>query len=79
MNKIEITKNVVNLVVGLGTTTIVKSIIKNNTTQETVTDQVTVAAGSLVLGSMAVDATKQHTDAKIEEIAVWWNHHITKN
>lgn len=78
MTKLELTKTVVNIVVGTGTTKIVSNIIKNNTNAETITDTVTMAAGSVVLGSMAADASKEYTSDKIDKIADWWHENITK-
>lgn len=66
MEKIKIVKTVVNFIVGIGTGQIVRSIIQNNTNPEKVTEKVTIAAGSIVLGSMAADASKTYTDAKID-------------
>jgi len=77
MTKIDIAKKMVNLVVGIGTSKIVSSIIQNNVRPEKVTDKVTVACASLVLASMAVDFTKLYTDDKIEEISDWWISNVT--
>ena len=79
MTKIELTKIAVNIVVGTGTSKIVHNIIKHNATPENTVDLVTMTAGSLVLGSMAADASKQYTSAKIDEIADWWKTNVTKN
>lgn len=77
MNKIEITKKVVSLVVGLGTTKIVNDIVENNTNTERVTDKVAVKAGSVVIGSMVADKTSEYTDTKIDEMAAWWRENVT--
>lgn len=79
MTKTDIAKNIINFVVGAGTTKIVHQTIKNNTNPETVTDQVTIGAGSVVLGAMAADASKSYTDAKIDEMVSWWNTNVKKN
>jgi hypothetical protein len=78
MTKLELTKTLVNVVVGAGTTKIVSGIIKNNTNPETITDTVTIASGSIVLGSMAADASKQYTSDKLDQIADWWNKNVKK-
>lgn len=77
VNKTEIAKKAVSLIVGLGTTKIVNDIIENNTNTERATDKVAVKAGSIVIGSMAADATSSYTDTKIDEIVTWWNKNIT--
>lgn len=73
MNKLEVTKRVITSIVGVGSTQIVSSIIKNNTAPETKTDQVTVFAGSCALGAMVADAARTHTDTRIDEIAAWYS------
>jgi len=77
MSKTEIAKCVVSVVVGSGTTKIVSAVIRNNVSPEKITDKVTIAAGSVVLGLMAADATKNYTDAKIDEAVAWWREHVT--
>lgn len=69
MNKIKVLKVIVNFIVGVGTTKIVYGIIKNNTDPENTFDKATIGAGSLVVGSMAGDATKSYTDTKIDDLA----------
>lgn len=68
MNKIEAAKFVTNLIVGAGVTKITSDIIKNNVQPENIKDQVTVFAGSFVLGSMAVKASKDYTSSQIDAI-----------
>lgn len=69
MTKREIVKLVARIVVGAGTTTVTGSIIKNNVAPQNLLQQISVGAASVVIGSMASEATKAHTDAKIDEIA----------
>jgi len=66
MTKIEAVKLTARLVVGLGTTTITNSIIRNNVSPSNPLEVVTVAAASVVLGSMASSAARSHTDAQID-------------
>lgn len=73
MNALEIAKNAASMIVGIGTSKIVHSIINNNVDPETAVDTITVAAGSLVIGSMAADATKKHLDDKIESAVTWYH------
>ena len=77
MTKIDIAKRVVSTVVGLGATKVVNSIIVNNTNPKTVTDTVTIASASFVLGSMVADRTREYTDAKIDEAHKWWSDNVT--
>jgi hypothetical protein len=76
MTKLEIAKRATSFIVGVGTTKIVQGIVENNTHPEKVTDQVSILAGSIVIGSMVSDMTRKYTDAKIEEIAAWYNANV---
>lgn len=79
MNKLDIAKLAISAVVGAGTTKIVVAIIKNNVQPDKITEKVAVASAAFVLGSMAADASKQYTDAKIDEIANWITETFKKN
>jgi hypothetical protein len=78
MTKIEVTKNVVSFVVGIGTSQIVKTVIKNNVQPENLIEKITVTAGAVVLGSMVADASRKYTDDKIDELVAWWNTNVKK-
>lgn len=73
MNKLTTFKLAARIVVGAGTTTISNSIIKNNVNPANAIEQISVAVASVVVGSMASEATKSHTDTKIDEIVNAWN------
>ena len=77
MNALEIAKAAASMVVGIGTSKIVHSVIDNNVDTVTVVDKVTVAAGSIVIGSMVGEATKKHLDTQIQ--AVVDKYHSIKN
>ena len=72
MDNLELTKTCVNFVVGLGTSKIVHTIIKNNVQPDTIIDTVSVGVGSLVLGSMVADVSKRYTSVKIDRAVAWW-------
>jgi hypothetical protein len=76
MTKLDIAKLVVSAVIGTGTSKIVVGVIKNNTNPEKITDVVTITSASFVLGSIAADASKKYTDAKIDEAIAWWNENV---
>jgi uncharacterized membrane protein YebE (DUF533 family) len=76
MTKLDITKRVASFIVGVGTTQIVNAICINNTQPTKLTDKVTVTAGAVVLGMIAADVTRKYTDAKIQDIADWYNANI---
>lgn len=67
MDKLEITKKAVSLVVGLGVSKIVKGFIENNTSAESVTDKVAIASAAVVIGSMSAAAVKNHADTMIDD------------
>lgn len=73
MNALDIAKYTASMVVGIGTSKITHSIINNNVARETVIDQVTIAAGSLVIGSVVADVTKKHLDDKINGAVDWYH------
>jgi hypothetical protein len=68
MNKIATVKLIARVVVGAGTTTVTKSIIDNNVAPGNMFHRISVAAASVVIGSMASEATKSHTDARIDQV-----------
>lgn len=78
MDKVVIVKKVISTVVGLGTSTIVKAIIENNTEPETLTSKVTVTAASAAIGYAASDVMSDYTDAKIDEVINWWKNRSNK-
>lgn len=67
MNALDIGKAAASMIVGIGTSKIVHSIIDNNVETVAPVDKITVAAGSLVIGSMVADVTKKYLDTKIDE------------
>lgn len=69
MNKLEIVKKATSFVVGSGTGTIAGSIIRNNVAPGNVYQKVSVLAASIVIGSMASEATRDHTEKQIDQIA----------
>lgn len=68
MNKLEIAKKAVTIVIGLGASKISSSIIKNNVPVDSVIDKITVTSATIVIGMMAGEATKKFTGDKIDEI-----------
>ena len=62
LNGIDIAKKAVGLVVGAGASKIVHAIIQNNISPEKVIDKITIVSASVVIGSMAREATKEYTD-----------------
>ena len=73
MNKLQAFKFATRLIVGAGTTTISNSIIKNNVQPSNVIEQISVAVSSVVIGSMASEATKSHTERQIDAFVEAWN------
>lgn len=68
MTKIELIKGLTTFIVGSATATVVKEIIKNNTSPEKVADKAACIIASYVLGAIAADASKKWTDQKIDEL-----------
>lgn len=74
---IAITKKIVSTVVGIGTAKIVAGIIENNVNTEKLTDKVSVTVASYTLGFAASEYASDFTDAKIDELLVWWDENVT--
>ena len=72
MNRIEIAKQAVSIVVGLGTSKIIAGVIANNTNPENLLQKIEITSASVVLGGIIAEASRKYTDAKIEAIASWW-------
>jgi hypothetical protein len=69
MNKLATVKLVARFVVGSGTTTVTNSIIRNNVSPSNMIETISVGVASVVIGSMASEATRKHTDAQIDALA----------
>ena len=78
MNKIAAFKLVARIIVGAGTTSISNSIIKNNVAPSNMLETISTAVASVVIGSMASEAAKSHTDAKIDSLVDAWNNAKSK-
>lgn len=73
MITIDTVKFVATTIVGVGTSKIVGSIIKNNVDPQNAVDVVTVTAGSFVIGAIAADATRKYTDQAIDNAVEKYN------
>lgn len=73
MNKLNAFKIVARIVVGAGTTTISNNIIRNNVSPSNLIEQISVGVASVVVGSMASEATRAHTDRQIDSVVEAWN------
>ena len=71
MTTFTIVKAGVHIVSALGVTKVLGDIVRNNVTVVTTTDKVLVNAGSLVLGSMIVEAASKHVNEQIENVITW--------
>lgn len=79
MNKLSAFKIAARIVVGAGTTTVSNSIIKNNVTPENAFQAISVGVASVVIGSMASEATKSHTERQIDAVVDAWNNARSTN
>lgn len=73
MTKLEAFKLAARIVVASGTTTVTNGIIRNNVAPANAFQSVSVAVASVVIGSMASEATRSHTDDRIDAMARVWN------
>ena len=79
MTKTELAKAIVGIVIGSGTAKVVKEIIKNNVSPDSVTDKAAIMIASYVLGAIAADSSKGWTDAKIDKIIAEWTKFKSKD
>lgn len=79
MTKLDVTKIVVTTIVGFGASKIASSICLNNTQPDNIPDKVMIHSAAFVVGMMASEVTRKYTNAKIDEIADWYNTNIAKN
>jgi len=63
------------LVAGLGVSKIVTDIIKNNVAIVTPLQRVTVATGTFVLGSIAVEQSSNHIERVTADLFAWAKNH----
>lgn len=73
MNVIKVVKFVTCAVVGTGTTTVTNGIIRNNVEPVGLIQNISVAVASLTIGSMAVEATRDHACNRIDQLAELWH------
>ena len=75
VNKIEILKKTVKLVIGVGASTIVRQFIENNVEPEKTIDKVAVPVASLAIGGAVGRAAGEYTDAVIDDVVDAWNNY----
>jgi len=68
MLSVPLMKTAAQIVGGLGVSKIVLQVVQNNTTVVTLTDAILIRAGSLVLGSIAVDHATNHIGEMVDEM-----------
>jgi hypothetical protein len=72
MIKVKTIKNIVTVIVGYGTRQIVMAVIKNNTSPEKMKDKFAIGVGTTALTAIAVSASKDYTDKKIDAYYNAW-------
>lgn len=68
LEPMQVVEFLASLTVGAGTSTIVKSIIKENVPTETLISKITVNAAAFVLGAMAAKETKKYTRGQVKKL-----------
>jgi uncharacterized membrane protein len=76
VDKIEIAKKAVEIVVGFGTSRIVGSIVSNNVPTTNLFQKVTVTVASVAIGSLVAEKTAEHTNEKIDEMVDWYRTNV---
>jgi len=72
MDKLTVAKRIISAAVGFSVSKIVYSVVENNVSASSAVDRAAIAAGTYVLGAIAADASRNYTDAKIDEIVAWY-------
>lgn len=68
MNKIDILKKAVKIVVAAGTAKIVNDFIRNNVDTESIPNKVMVTTASVAIGGAVGEITGNYTDHQIDEL-----------
>lgn len=78
MTKLDFAKRAISITVGWGTSAIITSAIKNNTVPANAADRIAMPVATFALGWMISERTREFTDRKVDEVAVWINENIKK-
>jgi hypothetical protein len=79
MTKLDFVKLVINVAAGIGVSKVTNDVISNNVNVDSTGDQIKVAIGSVVIGSMIAEAASDHVNARIDQVArIWTNRKGTK-
>lgn len=78
MSNVTIAKAIVSLIVGAGTSQIVKDIVKNNTDPENIYQKVTIFLGAIAIGGVVAQQAQKYSDEKIDGIIRIWQQVIEK-
>jgi hypothetical protein len=73
---IDLTKKAVNIIVGAGVAKIVAKTVRHHVAPENWIGNVSITAGTWVLSGIVRDASKDFTDAKIDQAVTWWNEKV---
>lgn len=79
MNKIDLLKKTVKLVISVGASTIVKQIIDNNVEPEKTIDKIAVPVASLAIGGAVGQIAGEYTDDMIDEAVKAWKEIKSRN
>lgn len=80
MTKLGFAKLAINVAAGMGVSKVVNDVISNNTNIDSTEDQIKVAIGSVVIGSMIAEKASEHVNAKVDAIAgIWKNRKNVKD
>jgi hypothetical protein len=76
VNKIDILKEVVGFVSGIGISQILSTTIANNVDPENPLQKATIMAGKIVIVMVVRDVVREKTDLKIDNLVKAWNEEI---
>jgi hypothetical protein len=77
MTKLDVVKLVINVAAGIGVSKVTNDVITNNVNVDSTGDQIKVAIGSVVIGSMIGEMASDHVNRRIDKIASIWQNRKT--
>jgi hypothetical protein len=77
LNKVEIGKAVVGIIVSAGVTQVVSGVIATNVPTRNIFHKSVVWIGKTVISSMITEAATKHVDQKIDDTIEWWEENVS--
>lgn len=73
MDKIAITKKIVNAAVGFSTSFVISNLVRQNVHADSKLKTIELEVGGFVLGYIVADHAQKYAVAKVDEVVDWYN------